>query len=81
MVRSDTIILPEPNSDSDLRLSCVMEPFRVEHCFSQGPVKALVVFILPRAARIDLHGFDPNPVQPVLQVFGNELRITMFYQQ
>ena len=73
MVRSDTIILPEPNSDSDLRLSCAMGPFCVEHCFSQGPVKALVVFILPRAARIDLYGFDPNPVQLALQVFGNEL--------
>ena len=81
MVRSDTIILPEPNSDSNHRLSCAMEPFRVEHCFSQGPVKELVVSILPRAARIDLHGFDPNPVQLVLQVFVNELWITMFYQQ
>ena len=73
MVRSDTIILPDPNSDSDLRLSCAMEPFRVELFFSQGPVKALVVSILPRAARLNLHELDPNPVQPVLQVFGNEL--------
>ena len=73
--------MPEPNSDSDLRLSCAMEPFRVKHCFSQGLVEELVVSILPRAARIDLYGFDPNPVQLVLQVFVNELWITMFYQQ
>ena len=81
MIKSDLVLLFWPSMDYDLNSFGGVEPFRVEHCFSQGPVKALVVFILPRAARIDLHGFDPNPVQPVLQVFGNELRITMFYQQ
>ena len=65
-MRFDTIIFPVPNSNSDLRLSCAMEPFHVEHFFSQGPVKALVISILPRVARIDLHEFDTDLVQPVL---------------
>ena len=73
MMRSDLVVLPELSIDRDLSSFGGMEPFRVEHCFSQDPVKELVVSILPRAARIDLHGFDPNPVQLVLQVFGNEL--------
>ena len=37
------IILPEPNIDSDLGLSCGVEPFGDEHFFLQRPVKAFVV--------------------------------------
>ena len=65
-MRSDLVVLPEPNIDSDLGLSCGVEPFCVEDFFSQGTVKAFVVSIFPRAARIDLHLFDADPLQPVL---------------
>ena len=41
-MRSDLVVLPKPNIDSDLGLSCVVEPFSVENFFSQGPVKALL---------------------------------------
>ncbi len=47
---SDLVVLPEPNIDSDLGLSCGVEPFCVEDFFSQGAVKAFVVSIFPRAA-------------------------------
>ena len=43
MVRSDLVVLPEPNIDSDLGLPCGVKPFGVEHFFSQGAVKAFVV--------------------------------------
>ena len=66
MVRSDLVVLPEPNIDSDLGLPCGVEPFSVEDFFSQGAVKAFVVSIFPRTAWIDLHWFDPNLLQPVL---------------
>ena len=66
MVRSDLVVLPEPNIDSDLGLPCGVEPFSVEDFFSQGAIKAFVVSIFPRAARIDLHWFDADPLQPVL---------------
>ena len=66
MVRSDLVVLPEPNIDSDLGLPCGVEPFSVEDFFSQGAVKAFVVSIFPRRARIDLHWFDTDPFQPVL---------------
>ena len=42
-MRSDLVVLPEPNIDSDLGLSCGVEPFCVEHFFSQGGIKAFVV--------------------------------------
>ena len=65
-MRSDLVVLPEPNIDSDLGLPCGVKPFGVEHFFSQGAVKAFVVSIFPRAAWIDLHWFDADPFQPVL---------------
>ena len=65
-MRSDLIVLPEPNIDNDLGLFGGVEPFSVEDFFSQGAVKAFVVSIFPRAARIDLHWFDADPLQPVL---------------
>jgi hypothetical protein len=46
--------LPEPGIDCDLSLFGGVEPFSVEDFFSQGPVKAFVVSILPWQARIDL---------------------------
>jgi len=66
MVRSELVVLPKPNIDSDLGLPCGVEPFCVEHFFSQGAVKAFVIPIFPRAAWIDLHWFDADPLQPVL---------------
>ena len=90
MVRSDLIVLPEPNIDNDLGLFGGVEPFSVEDFFSQGAVKAFVVSIFPRAAWIDLHRFDPNLLQPVLQMRGNKLGtvvrankrwLAMFHQQ
>ena len=66
-MRSDLVVLPEPNIDSDLGLPCGVEPFSVEDFFSQGAVKALVIPIFPRRARIDLHWFDADPFQPIFQ--------------
>ena len=64
-MRSDLVVLPEPNIDSDLGLPCGVEPFCVEDFFSQGAVKAFVIPIFPRAARIDLHWFDPKLSSPL----------------
>ena len=66
-MRSDLVVLPEPNIDSDLGLPCGVEPFSVEDFFSQGTVKAFVVSIFPRTAWIDLHWFDTDPLQPIFQ--------------
>ena len=41
-MRSDLVVLPEPNIDSDLGLSYSLDPFCVEDFFSQGAVKAFV---------------------------------------
>ena len=66
MVRSDLVVLPEPSIDCDLSLFGGVEPFRVGHFFSQGPVEAFVVAILPWRAWIDLQRLDADPFQPVL---------------
>ena len=49
-MRSDLVVLPEPSVESDLGLSCGVEPFSVENFFSQGPVKVFSIPIFPRAA-------------------------------
>ena len=63
---------------------------RFTHFFSQGPVKAFVISIFPRAAGVDLHRFDPNFLQPVPGVHSDELRsivianelwLAVFHQQ
>ena len=66
MVRSDLVVLPEPNIDSDLGLPCGVEPFSVEDFFSQGAVEAFVIPIFPWRARIDLQRLDADPFHPVL---------------
>ena len=43
MMGFDLVVLPEPGIDCDLSLFGGVDPFRVEHFFSQGPVKAFVV--------------------------------------
>ena len=48
MTRSDLVVFPEPNIDSDLGLSFGVEPFCVEDFFSPGAVKAFVVSIFPK---------------------------------
>ena len=44
--------MPNPNIDSDLGLDCGVEPFSIEHFFSQGSVKVLVVSICSLRIRI-----------------------------
>ena len=36
-MRSDLVVLPEPNIDSDLGLPCGVKPFGVEHFFVSAP--------------------------------------------
>ena len=53
-------VLPNPNIDSDLGLACGLEPFSIEHFFSQGSVKVLVLYILPLRTRIACSGLIPK---------------------
>ena len=43
VMRSDLVVLPEPSIESDLSLFGVVETFSVEHFFSKGLVKALII--------------------------------------
>ncbi len=74
MMRSYPIVLPEPDIDCDLRLSCAVEPLCIQNLPSQCSVEAFIVSVLPRAPRVDLHRPDADLFQPVLQMSGYELR-------
>ena len=61
MIKSDLVLLPWPSMDYDLNSFGGVEPFRVEHFFSQSPVTAFVVSILPERARVGLYWLNANP--------------------
>ena len=72
-MRSDLVVLPEPNIDSDLGLPCGVEPFSVEEFFSQGAVKALVIPIFPRQERY-------QQLVEILEMFNTLLVIHHYIQ-
>lgn len=43
MVRFDLVVFPEPKIDGALGLFGGVDPFSLEHLFSQGPLKALIL--------------------------------------
>ena len=72
-MRSHVIVLAEPLIDYDLCLPGCCEPLGVEHLATQRAVEALVISVLPRRSRIDLHGWYAHPRQPILERRGREL--------
>ena len=73
-MRPDVVVLFEPLIDDGLRLSGCCEPFGVENFATQRSVKALIVSVLPRGARIDINRLDPNFDEPIFEGFGCKLR-------
>ena len=72
MTWQDPFVLPEPNTDCDLGLSCGVEPLRVEHFPHQCSVETFVMSVLPRIARKELQRLDSDLLQPMLEAFGDE---------
>lgn len=70
MMRSDPVVLSEPNIDGDLRLLRAVKPLGIEHFSSQGSVEALVVSVFPWASRVDLHRLDANLLRRYRAVLG-----------
>ena len=54
-------------------LQCV-EDFRVQQLIAELAVERFVVAVLPRAIRLDEQRLHPEPVQPVSDGLGGELR-------
>ncbi len=90
MMRPDLIVLPEPDVDGDLGLFGAVEPICIQHFPTECSVEALVVFVSPWAAWIDLHWLNVDPSEPILRLRGNEfgaiigadeLRLPMLHQQ
>ena len=59
-MRSDIVVLFEPFVDDGLRLFQGRKPLGIQHLSSEHSVEALVITVLPRAARIDLDRFDTD---------------------
>lgn len=73
-MRPDRVEVTPPAFDDDLSLAQRVEDFTIEQLIAQACVEALVVSILPWAARCGLGGFGANRCNPVLRRLGQELR-------
>jgi len=63
-VRPDGVVIPAPTLDQYLRLLQRVEDLAVEHLVPELAVEALVVTVLPWAARFDEQCLHANPRQP-----------------
>ena len=73
-VRADVVVVVSPLFQNDLRLFQRMEGFTVQAFIAQAAIEALVIAILPRAARFNIQGLYPKPWQPVLDRFRGKFR-------
>ena len=69
---SDGIVQPPPLLDEYRCLGQCVEDLSVQELVSQFAVEALVVAVLPRTARRDVEGLDPQPGQPSPHQFRRE---------
>ena len=72
-MRPDRIVFLSPALDQDLGLLQGVETLPVEQLITQLPIEALVVTVLPGAARLDIEGVDADPAEPGPDRIGREL--------
>ena len=73
-MRVDLIVLFQPDIDGSLGAPSGKKPLGIEDLICKRSVEALVVAVLPRAVRIDLHRGDAISPKPFLESQGGELR-------
>ena len=64
-VGADLVVLPPPALDEDLGFQKGVEALAIEALVAQLAVERFHIAVLPRTARFDEEGRDPDPVQPV----------------
>lgn len=72
-MRSDPVVLPEPNIDGDLRMFGCVESLGIQNFSSQRSDESFFVAVLPRAPGVDLHRLDADLLQAALQMGSDEL--------
>ena len=65
-VRADVIVMVSPLFQQNLRFFQGIEGLRIQALITQAAIEAFIVAVLPRAARFDIQGFDPQLRQPAL---------------
>ena len=63
-MRADVIVMMPPLFKDHLRLFQRMEGFCVQAFITQTAIEALVIAVLPRAARLNIQGFNAQLRQP-----------------
>ena len=71
---SDGVVLPPPLFGEHFRLLQRVEDLPLQDFFAQRPVEAFVVAILPRATRLDIQRLHLDPLEPLTNHLGRELR-------
>lgn len=71
---SNSIVMLPPTLDQHLRLAKRGEDFHIEQLVAQFGIEALIVSVLPGAARLDVERFHTNPAKPATHRFGDKFR-------
>ena len=73
-MRPSLVVVHPPLVENDPGLRQAQEQFPVEQLVAESAVEALHVAVFPRARLLDIERADARPRQPLLDLFGNELR-------
>jgi hypothetical protein len=76
-MRSHLVVLPEPLIDDCRGLARGCKLFPIQNLSAERSIKAFIVIILPRRARVDLYGLDANAVETILEGIRGKSRTIM----
>ena len=68
------VVVPDPLPDDHPQFLQSVEELPIEQLVTQRPIETLAVAVLPGAAWGDEQGLHLQPLQPLAQLRGNELR-------
>ena len=73
-MRPDGVIMAPPPFDQHLCFVECRKDLSIEQLVAQLGIEALIISVLPWAARLDIERLDADPLEPAADGFGNELR-------
>jgi hypothetical protein len=69
VMRSDTVVLPEPNIDNSLCLIWTVEPSSIHGLSSECAVETVVAPVLPRTTWLDMPWLEPIDRMMLIDTF------------
>lgn len=73
-MRPNLVVVASPAFNKDLGFPQGIEDFSVEQFIPQPAIETLVIAVLPGAARFYKECLDPEPLKPVPDRYGSEIR-------